>query len=157
MFLDIGGSMDDHVKLCEEMFSAAKTEFKHLEYFYFHNCLYDYVWKDNRRRHAERTRTSEIMHKYGHDYKLVFVGDATMSPYEILQPGGSIEYSNDEAGVVWMKRMLEIYPKAAWLNPEPEEIWPYRQSVGIMKEIMGGRMYPTTIEGLERAMRALAK
>jgi len=157
MFLDIGGSMDDHVKLCEEMFSAAKTEFKHLEYFYFHNCLYDYVWKDNRRRHAERTRTSEIMHKYGHDYKLVFVGDATMSPYEILQPGGSIEYSNDEAGVVWMKRMLEIYPKAAWLNPEPEEIWPYRQSVGIMREIMGGRMYPTTIEGLERAMRALAK
>jgi uncharacterized protein with von Willebrand factor type A (vWA) domain len=157
MFLDIGGSMDDHVKLCEEMFSAAKTEFKHLEYFYFHNCLYDYVWKDNRRRHAERTRTSEIMHKYGHDYKLVFVGDATMSPYEILQPGGSIEYSNDEAGVVWMKRMLEIYPKAAWLNPEPEEIWPYRQSVGIMKEIMGGRMYPTTIEGLERAMRSLAK
>jgi uncharacterized protein with von Willebrand factor type A (vWA) domain len=157
MFLDIGGSMDDHVKLCEELFSAAKTEFKHLEYFYFHNCLYDYVWKDNRRRHAERTRTSEIMHKYGHDYKLVFVGDATMSPYEILQPGGSIEYSNDEAGVVWMKRMLEIYPKAAWLNPEPEEIWPYRQSIGIMKEILGGRMYPTTIEGLERAMRILAK
>jgi len=157
MFLDIGGSMDDHVKLCEELFSAAKTEFKHLEYFYFHNCLYDYVWKDNRRRHAERTRTSEIMHKYGHDYKLVFVGDATMSPYEILQPGGSIEYSNDEAGMVWMQRMLEIYPSAAWLNPEPEELWPYRQSIGIMKEIMGGRMYPTTIEGLERAMRALAK
>ena len=157
MFLDIGGSMDDHVKLCEELFSAAKTEFKHLEYFYFHNCLYDYVWKDNRRRHAERMRTFDIMHKYGHDYKLVFVGDATMSPYEILQPGGSIEYSNDEAGVVWMKRMLEIYPKAAWINPEPEEIWPYRQSIGILREIMGGRMYPSTIEGLERAMRALAK
>ena len=157
MFLDIGGSMDDHVKLCEELFSAAKTEFKHLEYFYFHNCLYDYVWKDNRRRHAERVRTFDIMHKYGHDYKLVFVGDATMSPYEILQPGGSIEYSNDEAGVVWMKRMLEIYPKAAWINPEPEEIWPYRQSIGILREIMGGRMYPSTIEGLERAMRALAK
>ncbi|MGB5081360.1 MAG: VWA domain-containing protein [Burkholderiales bacterium] len=157
MFLDIGGSMDDHVKLCEELFSAAKTEFRRLEYFYFHNCLYDYVWKDNRRRHAERTRTSDLMHKYGHDYKLVFVGDATMSPYEILQPGGSIEYSNDEAGVVWMRRMLEIYPKAAWLNPEPEEIWPYRQSIGIMKEILGGRMYPTTLSGLERAMRALAK
>src|SRR6266545_1507595 len=157
MFLDIGGSMDDHVKLCEELFSAAKTEFKHLEYFYFHNCLYDTVWKDNRRRHSERTRTFDIMHKYGHDYKLVFVGDATMSPYEILQPGGSIEYSNDEAGAVWLKRMLDVYPRAVWLNPEPEEIWPYRQSIGILKEIMGGRMYPTTILGLERAMRALAK
>jgi hypothetical protein len=157
MFLDIGGSMDDHIKLCGELFSATKTEFKHLEYFYFHNCLYDYVWKDNRRRHAERVRTFDIMHKYGHDYKLVFVGDATMSPYEILQPGGSIEYSNEEAGAVWMKRMLEVYPKAAWLNPEPEEIWPYRQSIGILREIMGDRMYPTTLEGLERAMRALAK
>jgi uncharacterized protein with von Willebrand factor type A (vWA) domain len=157
MFLDIGGTMDDHIKLCEELFSAAKTEFKHLEYFYFHNCLYDHVWKDNRRRHAERTRTFDIMHKYGHDYKLVFVGDATMSPYEILQPGGSIEYSNEEAGSVWMKRMLEVYPKAVWLNPEPEEIWGYRQSIGIIKELMGGRMYPTTILGLERAMRALVK
>jgi uncharacterized protein with von Willebrand factor type A (vWA) domain len=157
MFLDIGGSMDDHVKLCEELFSAAKTEFKHLEYFYFHNCLYDYVWKDNRRRHSERTRTFDIMHKYGHDYKLVFVGDATMSPYEVLQPGGSIEYSNDEAGAVWLKRMLEVYPRAVWLNPEPEEIWPYRQSIGILREIMGGRMYPTTIQGLERAMRVLVK
>jgi len=157
MFLDIGGTMDDHIKLCGELFSAAKTEFKHLEYFYFHNCLYDYVWKDNRRRHAERTRTFDVMHKYGHDYKLVFVGDATMSPYEILQPGGSIEYTNEEAGAVWMKRMLEVYPKAVWLNPEPEEIWNYRQSIGILKEIMGGRMYPTTIQGLERAMRALVK
>jgi len=157
MFLDIGGTMDDHIKLCEELFSAAKTEFKHLEYFYFHNCLYDRVWKDNRRRHAERTRTFDILHKYGHDYKLVFVGDATMSPYEILQPGGSIEYSNEEAGEVWMKRMLEIYPKAVWLNPEPEEIWGYRQSIGIIKDLMGGRMYPTTIQGLERAMRALVK
>jgi uncharacterized protein with von Willebrand factor type A (vWA) domain len=157
MFLDIGGTMDDHIKLCEELFSAAKTEFKHLEYFYFHNCLYDHVWKDNRRRHAERTRTFDIMHKYGHDYKLVFVGDATMSPYEILQPSGSIEYSNEEAGSVWMKRLLEVYPKAVWLNPEPEEIWGYRQSIGIIKELMGGRMYPTTILGLERAMRALVK
>ena len=157
MFLDIGGTMDDHIKLCAELFSAAKTEFKHLEYFYFHNCLYDYVWKDNRRRHSERTRTFDIMHKYGHDYKLVFVGDATMSPYEILQPGGSIEYSNDEAGVVWMKRMLEVYHRAVWINPEPEEIWGYRQSIGIIREIMGGRMYPATLEGLERAMRALVK
>jgi len=157
MFLDIGGTMDDHIKLCGELFSAAKTEFKHLEYFYFHNCLYDYVWKDNHRRHSERTRTFDIMHKYGHDYKVVFVGDATMSPYEILQPGGSIEYSNDEAGIVWMKRVLEVYPRAVWLNPEPEEIWGYRQSIGILKEIMGGRMYPTTLQGLERAMRALVK
>ena len=157
LFLDIGGSMDDHVKLCQELFSAAKTEFKHLEYFYFHNCLYDYVWKDNRRRHAERTRTADVMHKYGHDYKLIFVGDATMSPYEILQPGGSVEYANEEAGAVWMRRILDVYPKAIWLNPEPEQLWNYRQSVGIIREIMGGRMYPTTIEGLERAMRYLSK
>ena len=157
LFLDIGGSMDDHVKLCQEMFSAAKTEFKHLEYFYFHNCLYDYVWKDNRRRHAERTPTVDIMHKYAHDYKLIFVGDATMSPYEILQPGGSIEYSNDEAGAVWMRRMLDVYPKAIWLNPEPEQLWPYRQSIAVIREIMEARMYPITIEGLERAMRYLSK
>ena len=157
MFLDIGGSMDDHIKLCEELFSASKTEFKHLEYFYFHNCLYDYVWKDNRRRHAERTRTFDIMHKYGHDYKLIFVGDATMSPYEILQPGGSIEYNNDETGAVWMRRMLDIYHRAVWLNPEPEEIWPYRQSIAVIREIMSGRMFPTTIDGLERAMKSLTK
>jgi uncharacterized protein with von Willebrand factor type A (vWA) domain len=157
LFLDIGGSMDDHVKLLEELFSAAKSEFKHLEHFYFHNCLYDFVWKDNRRRHSERIRTWDILHKYGHDYKLVFVGDASMSPYEILQPGGSIEYSNEEAGAVWMQRMLEVYRKAAWLNPEPEELWQYRQSISILKDLMGGRMYPTTIEGLERAMRGLAK
>ncbi len=157
LFFDIGGSMDDHIKLCQEMFSAAKTEFKHMEYFYFHNCLYDYVWKDNRRRHSERTPTTEIMHKYGHDYKLIFVGDATMSPYEILQPGGSIEYSNDEAGAVWMRRMLDVYPKAIWLNPEPEQLWPYRQSISVIREIMGSRMYPITIEGLERAMRYLSK
>ncbi|MFA5914354.1 MAG: VWA domain-containing protein [Burkholderiales bacterium] len=157
LFFDIGGSMDDHIKLCEEMFSAAKTEFKHMEYFYFHNCLYDYVWKDNRRRHSERTPTTDIMHKFGHDYKLIFVGDATMSPYEILQPGGSIEYSNDEAGAVWLRRMLDVYPKAIWLNPEPEQLWPYRQSIAVIREIMESRMYPITIEGLERAMRYLSK
>jgi uncharacterized protein with von Willebrand factor type A (vWA) domain len=157
LFFDIGGSMDEHIKLCQEMFSAAKTEFKHMEYFYFHNCLYDYVWKDNRRRHAERTPTVDIMHKYGQDYKLIFVGDATMSPYEILQPGGSIEYSNDEAGAVWMRRMLNVYPKAVWLNPEPEQLWPYRQSISVMRELMEARMYPITIEGLERAMRYLSK
>jgi len=157
MFLDVGGSMDDHIKLAQELFSASKTEFKHLEYFYFHNCLYDFVWKDNRRRHAERTRTADLMHKYGHDYKVIFVGDATMSPYEILQPGGSIEYHNEEAGAVWLRRVLDVYPKAVWLNPEPEQLWPYRQSIAVMREIFGGRMYPTTIDGLERAMRYLSK
>jgi len=157
MFLDVGGTMDDHVKLAQEMFSAAKSEFKHLEYFYFHNCLYDFVWKDNLRRHRERTRTADVMHKYGHDYKLIFVGDATMSPYEILQPGGSIEYYNEEAGAVWIRRMLDVYPRAVWLNPEPEQLWPYRQSIGILREIMGDRMYPMTIDGLERAMRYLSK
>jgi uncharacterized protein with von Willebrand factor type A (vWA) domain len=157
LFLDAGGSMDDHVKLAQELFSAAKTEFKHLEHFYFHNCLYDFVWRDNRRRHSERTRTQELMHKYGHDYKLIFVGDATMSPYEILQPGGSIEYHNEESGATWLRRMLEVYSRAVWLNPEPVELWSYRQSIGIIREIFGGRMYPTTIEGLERAMRCLSR
>ena len=157
MLMDIGGTMDDHIKLAEELFSAAKTEFKHLEFYYFHNCLYDFVWKDNRRRHSERTRTWELLHKYGHDYKVIFVGDATMSPYEILQPGGSIEYFNEEPGAVWIKRVTEIYPKCVWLNPEPEEIWSYRQSIGIVKELMNGRMYPTTLNGLERAMKLLAK
>src|SRR5437879_232769 len=157
MLMDIGGTMDDHIKLAEELFSAAKTEFKHLEFFYFHNCLYDFVWKDNRRRHAERTRTWELLHKYGHDYKVIFVGDATMSPYEILQPGGSVEYFNDEPGAVWIKRVMDVYPKCVWLNPEPEEIWSYRQSIGIVKELMNGRMFPTTLVGLERAMKLLAK
>ncbi|MSQ19120.1 MAG: VWA domain-containing protein [Betaproteobacteria bacterium] len=157
MLLDIGGSMDDHIKLCEDLFSAAKTEFKHLEFYYFHNCLYDFVWKDNRRRHSERTRTWDLMNKYNRDYRLVFVGDATMSPYEILQPGGSIEYHNEEAGAAWMQRMLQVYHRAVWLNPEPEDIWPYRQSVKVMKEIMNNRMYSTTIEGLEKAMKVLTK
>jgi uncharacterized protein len=157
MLMDIGGTMDDHIKLAEELFSAAKTEFKHLEFYYFHNCLYDFVWKDNRRRHAERTRTWDLLHKYGHDYKVIFVGDATMSPYEILQPGGSVEYFNEEPGAAWIKRFTEVYAKCVWLNPEPEEIWNYRQSIGIMKELMNGKMYPTTLAGLERAMRVLAK
>jgi uncharacterized protein len=157
MLMDIGGTMDEHIKLAEELFSAAKTEFKHLEFYYFHNCLYDFVWKDNRRRHSERTRTWELLHKYGHDYKVIFVGDATMSPYEILQPGGSVEYFNEEPGAAWIKRVTDVYPKCVWLNPEPEEIWGYRQSISIMKELMNGRMFPTTLEGLERAMKLLAK
>jgi uncharacterized protein with von Willebrand factor type A (vWA) domain len=157
MLLDVGGSMDDHIKRVEELFSAAKAEFKHLEFYYFHNCLYDFVWKDNRRRHSERTRTADLLHKYAHDYKVIFVGDATMSPYEILQPGGSVEYFNEEPGAVWVKRVTDIYPKCVWLNPEPEEIWAYRQSISIVKELMNGRMFPTTLEGLERAMKLLAK
>jgi uncharacterized protein with von Willebrand factor type A (vWA) domain len=157
MLMDIGGTMDEHIKLAEELFSAAKTEFKHLEFFYFHNCLYDFVWRDNRRRHSERTRTWDLLHKYGHDYKVIFVGDATMSPYEVLQPGGSVEYYNEEPGAVWIKRVTEVYSKCVWLNPEPEEIWSYRQSIGIVKELMNGRMFPTTLAGLERAMKLLAK
>jgi hypothetical protein len=157
MLMDIGGTMDDHIKLAEELFSAAKTEFKHLEFYYFHNCLYDFVWRDNRRRHSERTRTWELLHKYGHDYKVIFVGDATMSPYEILQPGGSVEYFNEEPGALWIKRVTDVYSKCVWLNPEPEEIWSYRQSIGIIKELMNGRMFPTTLAGLERAMKLLAK
>jgi uncharacterized protein with von Willebrand factor type A (vWA) domain len=157
LFLDIGGSMDDHIKVCEELFSAAKSEFKHLEYFYFHNCIYDHVWKDNRRRHAERFPLWDVMHKYGEDYKVVVVGDATMSPYEILQPGGSVEYSNEEAGAVWLQRMLDTWPRAVWLNPEPERLWDYRHSIELIRTIFNSRMFPLTLAGLERAMRELNK
>jgi uncharacterized protein with von Willebrand factor type A (vWA) domain len=157
LFLDIGGSMDDHIRVCEEMFSAAKTEFKHLEYFYFHNCVYDHVWRDNRRRHSERFSLFDVMHKYGPDYKLILVGDATMSPYEIMQPGGSVEYMNEESGATWMRRLLDTYPRAVWLNPEPEHLWPYRHSITLLHNLMAGRMFPLTLEGLERAMRLLSK
>jgi hypothetical protein len=157
LFLDIGGSMDDHIKVCEELFSAAKSEFKHLEYYYFHNCIYDYVWKDNRRRHGERFPLWDVMHKYGEDYKVVIVGDATMSPYEILQPGGSVEYANEEAGAVWLQRMLDTWPRAVWLNPEPERLWDYRHSIEVIRTIFANRMYPLTLAGLERAMRELNK
>ncbi|MDP2823863.1 MAG: VWA domain-containing protein [Sulfuritalea sp.] len=157
LFLDIGGSMDDHIKVCEELFSAAKSEFKHLEYFYFHNCIYDYVWKDNRRRHGERFPLWDVMHKYGEDYKVVVVGDATMSPYEVLQPGGSVEYSNKEAGAVWLQRMLDTWPRVVWLNPEPERLWDYRHSIELIRTIFNSRMFPLTLAGLERAMRELNK
>ena len=153
--LDIGGSMDDHVRICEELFSAAHTEFKHLEYFYFHNFIYESLWKDNRRRHAERIPTTEITHKYGQDYKLVFVGDATMSPYEIVYAGGSVEHWNEEPGAVWMKRMLSAYPKAIWLNPEPEQRWDYTPSVKITRELMEDRMFPLTLSGLDDGIKAL--
>jgi len=157
MMLDVGGTMDVHVQRIEELFSAARSEFKNLEVYYFHNCLYDWVWKSNRRRHAERTHTWDLLRKYNPDWRLIFVGDATMSPYEILQPGGSVEYHNDEAGAVWLQRMVAAFPRFAWLNPEPEGLWPYRQSVDIIRRLMQGRMYPVTLSGLEQAMRLLSK
>ena len=153
--LDIGGSMDDHVRICEEMFSAARSEFKHLEYFYFHNFVYESLWKDNRRRHAERVPTSEITHKYGPDYKLVFVGDATMSPYEIVYAGGSVEHWNEEPGAVWIKRLLSAYPKAIWLNPEPRQRWDFTPSIKLTRELIDDRMYPLTISGLDQGIKAL--
>ncbi len=155
LFLDVGGSMDDHVRICEELFSAARSEFKHLEYFYFHNFVYESVWKDNRRRHTERTKTVEVMRTYGHDYKLVVVGDATMSPYEIMQPGGSIEHWNEEPGAAWMRRLLSNYPHHAWLNPEPHERWEFTPSIQMTRQIFEERMFPLTLEGLDRAMRVL--
>ena len=153
--LDVGGSMEDHVRICEELFSAARSEFKHLEYFYFHNFIYESMWKDNRRRHAERVPTLDITHKYGSDYKLVFVGDATMSPYEIVYAGGSVEHWNDEPGAVWIKRLLNTYPKAIWLNPEPRERWDFTPSVKLIRELLNDRMYPLTIAGLDDGIKAL--
>lgn len=157
LLMDVGGSMDDHIKRCEELFSATRSEFKHLEFYYFHNCVYDYLWKHNHRRHNERFDTWDVLRKFNGDYRLIFVGDATMSPYEVLQPGGSVEYNNPEAGAVWLRRFLDHFPRAAWLNPEPEHLWPYRQSVDIIRKIMEDRMYPLTLEGLERGMRALSR
>ncbi len=157
LFLDIGGSMDSHVKLCEELFSAAKTEFKNLEFFYFHNCLYERVWKDNRRREAETIPTWDVLHKYGHDYKVVFVGDAQMSPYEITYAGGSVEHWNEEAGAVWMQRVTDIYESAVWLNPTPERYWAHSGSTQLLGELMGERMFPLTLDGLDRAMKALVR
>jgi len=157
MLLDVGGTMDDHIKRTEELFSATKTEFKHLEFYYFHNCVYDFVWKHNRRRHAERFSTWDVLRKYNADYRLIFVGDATMSPYEILQPGGSVEYNNEEPGAIWLRRLVERFPKYAWLNPEPEGVWQYRQSISVIQQLMSGRMFPVTLQGLERAMRELSR
>ncbi|MEM7015991.1 MAG: VWA domain-containing protein [Pseudomonadota bacterium] len=157
LFLDIGGSMDDHIRVCEELFSATRTEFKHLEYFYFHNFLYESVWKDNRRRHNERQPTWDVLHKYGSDYKLVFVGDASMSPYEIIYPGGSVEHMNEEPGEIWLQRMLQVYERAIWLNPVAEEHWEYTQSICMTKELMGDRMFPLTLDGLDKGMRLLTK
>ncbi len=157
LFLDIGGSMDAHVKICEELFSASRTEFKHLESFYFHNFIYESVWKDNRRRMAERLPTLEILNKYSGDYKVVFVGDATMAPYEITHAGGSVEHWNEEPGAAWMGRFSEIYDKVIWLNPTPQETWEYSSSVTMTQELVGGNMYPLTIKGLEEGMSQLSK
>ena len=157
LFLDIGGSMDSHVKVCEELFSASRTEFKHLESFYFHNFIYESVWKDNRRRMSERLSTLHILNKYSHDYKVVFVGDATMAPYEITHAGGSVEHWNEESGAAWMQRFDEIYDKVIWLNPTPQETWEYSSSVMMTQELVGGNMYPLTIKGLEEGMGELSK
>src|SRR5579862_3413501 len=155
LFFDIGGSMDAHIRVCEELFSAARTEFKTMEFYYFHNCLYEAVWKDNRRRHAEKIQTWDVLHKYPHDYKIVFVGDATMSPYEITYPGGSVEHWNEEAGAVWLDRVTQIYEHCVWLNPVAQKHWDYTPSIGLLSQILGGRMYPLTLQGLDNAMREL--
>ncbi|MCW1428417.1 vWA domain-containing protein [Novosphingobium sp. JCM 18896] len=157
LFLDVGGSMDPHIKLVEELFSAANTEFKNLEFFYFHNCLYESVWKDNRRRYSERTPTWDVLHKYGHDYKVIFVGDAAMSPYEISHAGGSVEHFNEEAGATWLQRVMHIYPATVWLNPVPERQWEYSNSTKLIRQIMGDSMYPLTLDGLDDAMRELTR
>jgi uncharacterized protein with von Willebrand factor type A (vWA) domain len=157
LLMDVGGTMDEHVSRVEELFSAVKGEFKHLEFFYFHNCVYDFLWKNNRRRFAEKFDTWDVIRKYNKDHKLIFVGDATMSPYEILQPGGSVEYNNEEAGAEWLQRLTHAYPKFAWINPEPLGVWQYRQSISIIQQMLSNRMFPLTLKGLEDAMRMLSK
>ncbi len=157
IFFDIGGSMDSHIKLCEELFSAARTEFKNLEFYYFHNCLYETVWKDNRRRHSEKLETWEILNKYGRDYKVIFVGDATMSPYEITYPGGSVEHWNEEPGAVWVDRVTTFWDSVVWLNPTAQRHWDHTPSIGVVKQLLNERMYPLTLQGLEQAMRELTR
>jgi uncharacterized protein with von Willebrand factor type A (vWA) domain len=157
LFLDVGGSMDPYVRICEELFSAARAEFKHLEHYYFHNFIYEALWRDNNMRANVRVPTARVMHTYGADHKLVFVGDATMSPYEIMAVGGSVEHWNEEAGATWMARLMAIFPYAVWLNPQPEEYWGHIPSIGMVKELLSDRMFPLTIDGLERAMKALKK
>jgi len=157
LFFDIGGSMDWHIKVTEELFSAARTEFKHMVHLYFHNCLYEKVWKENARRWTESTPTWDVLHTYPHDYKVIFVGDASMSPYEIAAPGGSVEHFNEEAGQVWMERLTSTYPSCVWLNPVPEREWELTASIKMMRQLIGGRMYPLTLEGLDQAMRELGR
>jgi uncharacterized protein len=155
MFFDVGGSMDDHIRVCEELFSAARTEFKHLDFYYFHNCIYEGLWKDNRRRHEQKSPTWEVINTYPTDYKVIFVGDAFMSPYEVTYKGGSVEHWNEEPGALWLTRMLDHWPSAIWLNPRPEARWEHTPSTMIIKEIMTNRMYPLSIDGLERGLRVL--
>jgi uncharacterized protein with von Willebrand factor type A (vWA) domain len=157
LFFDVGGSMDWHIKATEELFSAARSEFKHMEHFYFHNCLYEKVWKENRRRFDATTPTWDVLHTYPHDYKVIFVGDASMSPYEIMAPGGSVEHFNEETGAIWMERVARTYPACVWLNPVAEKDWDYTQSIRIVRQLMGGRMYPLTLDGLDKAMRELVR
>jgi len=157
MLLDVGGSMDDHIQRVEELFSAARSEFHHLEVFYFHNCPYEHLWRSNARRHSERFETWDVLRKYNDDWHLIIVGDATMSPYEILHPGGSVEHHNRETGAAWLQRLLEAWPRSVWLNPEPEGYWPYRQSIAIINNLMHNHMYSVTVSGLEQAMRHLSK
>ena len=157
MFFDVGGSMDWHIKEAEELFSAARAEFKHLEYFYFHNCIYDFVWKDNSRRWTDKVPTWDVLHTYPSDYKVIFVGDASMSPYEVAVRGGSVEYMNDEAGAVWLKRVAEVYESAVWLNPVVEEYWGWTPSIQIIRELLDDRMYPLTLDGIDRSMRDLMR
>jgi uncharacterized protein with von Willebrand factor type A (vWA) domain len=157
LFLDIGGSMDGHIRLCEELFSAARAEFKHLEHYYFHNCPYEGLWKDARRRRVDVTPTMQVLHTYDASYKAIFVGDASMSPYELMQPGGSVEHWNEEPGHVWLARVLAVYPKAVWLNPVPERYWGGTSSIRMVREVMEDRMFPLTLEGLENATRRLQR
>jgi len=157
IFFDIGGSMDWHVKTTQELFSAARNEFKHMEHFYFHNCLYEKVWKENRRRWDQTTPTWEVLHTFPHDYKVIFVGDASMSPYEIAAQGGSVEHFNEEAGQVWLERLTRTYSACVWLNPVPESEWPHTQSIRMVRQLVGGRMYPLTLDGLDQAMRELVR
>jgi uncharacterized protein with von Willebrand factor type A (vWA) domain len=156
LFLDIGGSMDDHVKLVEELFSAARIELKNLEYFYFHNCLYEGVWKDNKRRHNERMSTWDVLHTYGSDYKIIFVGDAAMSPYEVVYPGGSVEHWNEESGETWLRRVLDKWNNAIWLNPVEQRVWKYTQSTQMINKLFAGRMFPMTLSGLDQGLKELS-
>ena len=157
LFLDVGGSMDGYVRIAEELFSAARAEFKHLEYFYFHNCIYEGVWRDNRRRLGAQTPTLDVLHTYGGDYKVIFVGDAAMSPYEIVHPGGAIEHWNEESGETWLRRIVNQWPSAVWLNPVPRRGWDYTHSTEIIRQIFADRMYPLTLAGIGEAMKALSR
>ena len=157
LFFDVGGSMNPHIRIMEELFSAARSEFKHMEYFYFHNCMYESVWRDNKRRHSNAISTWDVLHTYPHDYKVIIVGDASMSPYEIVMPGGSVEHWNEEPGAIWFQRLLQVYPKTVWINPLKPDYWEYTQSISMIRDLVEDRMYSLTLSGLESAMRELVR